>query len=70
MSMKLLKYRGYKNKLATLIRVAKKNYYNDKLDESKSDLKQTWKILNEVLNRRIAKTQYPANFTNNGVKIS
>ena len=67
--MKLLKYKGYKNELAALIRVAK-NYYNDKLDESKSDLKQTWKILNEVLNRRIAKTQYPANFTNNGVNIS
>lgn len=49
------------------MRVAK-NYYNDKLDKSKSNLK----ILNEVLNRRIFKTPYPANFTtcNIVVKIS
>lgn len=47
------------------MRVAK-NYYNDKLDKSKSNLK----ILNEVLNRRIVKAPYPANFTNIVVKIS
>ena len=43
---------------------------DNKLDKSKSGLKQTWKILNEVLTRCITKTPYPANFTNNGVKIS
>ena len=49
-----VKYKAYKNRLTTLIRPAKKNYYYDKRYKSKSDLKQTWKILNEVLNRRIA----------------
>ena len=54
-----------------LVRVARKNYYDNKLDKARSNLKQTWKILNEVINRRVAKSTYPAfSFTRNGMKIS
>ena len=35
------------------------------MDKARSNLKQTWKILNEVINRRVAKSPYPASFTKN-----
>ena len=37
---------------------------------ARSNLKQTWKILNDVINRRNVKAPYPASFSKNGVKIS
>ena len=37
---------------------------------ARSNFKQTWKILNDVINRRIAIVLYPASFSKNGVKIS
>ena len=36
---------------------------------ARSKLKQAWTVLNEVINRRIAKAPYPASFFKNGVKI-
>ena len=45
-------------------------YYDNKLDKARSNLKRTWKILNEVINRRVAKSPYPASFTKNGMEIS
>ena len=32
---------------------------------ARSNLKQTWKILNEVISRRVAKARYPASFSKN-----
>ena len=40
------------------------------MDKARSNLKQTWKILNEVINKRVAKSPYPASFTKNGMEIS
>ena len=37
---------------------------------ARSNLKQTWKILNEVINRQNVKAPYPTSFSKNGVKIS
>ena len=37
---------------------------------TRSNLKQSWKILNEVINRQVAKAPYPASRSKNGVKIS
>ena len=44
-----MKYKKYRNKLNHIIRLAKKNYYNKKLSDSKSNLKQTWQTMNELL---------------------
>ena len=43
---------NYRNKLTNIIRVSKKNYYCNLLDTHKHNLKQTWKILNDLLGRR------------------
>ena len=63
-------YKSFRNKLTCLVRIARKNYYDNKLDKARSNLKQTWKILNEVINRRVAKSPYPASFTKNELEIS
>ena len=63
-------YKSFRNKLTCLVRVARKNYYDSKMDKARSNLKQTWKILNEVINRRVAKSLCSGSFTKNGMEIS
>ena len=63
-------YKKLKNILTCLIYVARTNYYDKKLDMARSNLKQTLKILNEVINRQNVKAPYPASFSKTGVKIS
>ena len=62
--------KSFRNKLTCLVRIARKNYYDNKLDKARSNSKQTWKILNEVINRCVAKSPYPASFTKNEMEIS
>jgi len=45
------KYKTLKNKVNKLLRTAKKNYYSDQLKKEKNNIKNTWKILNNVLNK-------------------
>ena len=56
---------NYKNTLTTLIRAAKKNYYSDLLDQHKRNLKQTWKVLNDLLGNNRRK-HLPDSFDING----
>lgn len=44
-------YKVYRHKLNHSLRIAKRVYYKEKLENSKSNLKITWKILNEIINR-------------------
>ena len=39
------KYKCYKNKLTKIIKAAKSNYYLNKFEADKSDIKQTWQLL-------------------------
>jgi len=41
----------YKNKLTTIIRAAKINYYKNKFQEVSFNPKLTWKVINEILNK-------------------
>ena len=52
-------YKKLKTNLTFLIRVDRRNYYNKKIDMARSNLKQTCKILNGVINRQVAKAPYP-----------
>ena len=45
------KYIAYRNKLNTLLRVTERDYYRNKLNSFAGDLCQTWKLLNEILNK-------------------
>ena len=44
-----IKYKRYKNKLQNVIRNAKKSYYGSKIEENKTNVSKSWKILKELV---------------------
>ena len=44
--------RNIKNKLTNILRICEETYYSNKLDKVKADNKETWRVLNEILNRK------------------
>ena len=64
------KYKTYKNKLNHLIRTAKRKYYDTKFESAKNDLRTTWKLLNEVINKRKSKSPLPSSFASEGKTIT
>jgi hypothetical protein len=63
-------YKAYKNKLIHLTRIAKRTYYDDKFEQSKNDLKATWKLMNEIINKKNNKRPLPSSFNSNGRTIT
>lgn len=59
-----LKYKLYKNKLVNILRKTKKDYYNNLLEQHRSNIKETWKVLNSVIKGKVKKSEYPKYFTN------
>ena len=59
----------YKNKLTHFLRVAKRLCYNKKLCEYKSNAKSTWKLLNDLINKKKSKRKLPAFFKSNEEEI-
>ena len=45
-------YRQLRNKINQMIQSAKAEYYKTKLRNSKSDVKKSWSVINEILNRK------------------
>ena len=64
------RYKKYKNKLNHLLKISKRNHYDDKLENAKGNLKQTWKILNEIINKRKTRSKMPSTFIHNNQEIS
>ena len=44
-----IRCKNYKNKLNHSLRIAKRIYYEKKIDASKSNAKATWRVLNEII---------------------
>lgn len=63
-------YKNYKNKLNHSLRIAKRLYYEKKLIDSKSNIKNTWKILNEIINKKNRKSKLPSTFKINNQETS
>lgn len=63
-------YKVYKNKLNHLIRIAKRTYYDKKFERAKHNLKETWKLINEVINIKSKKPSLPSLFRSNGTTIT
>lgn len=61
-SVNATQYKSYKNKLNHSIRIAKRMYYERKLEYVKSNTKNTWKILNEVINKKKSTRKLPHEF--------
>ena len=62
-------YKSYKNKLTHTLRVAKHLYYNKKLYEYKSNAKSTWKLLNDLIDKKKSKCKLPSFFKSNEEEI-
>ena len=65
-----LKYKAYKNKLNHLICIAKRTYYDSKLEDAKNDLRTTWKLVNEVINKRKNNPSPPSSFKSDDKTIT
>ena len=63
-------YKSYKNKLTHSLRVAKRLYYEKQIEKLKSNVKATWKVLNEILNRNKGKRGLPSVFRADSHEIS
>ena len=63
-------YKKYKDKLNNSLRTAKRLYYESKLEHLKSNIKGTWMLLNEILNRKKRKTSLPSIFKTNSREFS
>ena len=55
-------YKSFKNKLTHSLRVAKRLYYEKKIDQLKSNVEGAWKVLNEIMNRDRSKRGLPSIF--------
>ena len=63
-------YKCYKNKLTHSLRLAKRLYYGKQIEKLKADVKATWKVLNEILNRNKGKRGLPFIFRVDSHQIS
>ena len=50
-NMNKTKYKTLNNKVNKLLRTAKKNYFSNQLENEKGSIKNTWKVLNNALNK-------------------
>ena len=64
------RYKEYRNKLTCYLHNAKRMYYEKKLEECKSNMKSTWRLLNEVLNNKKSKSYLQTTFNNDNREIS
>ena len=65
-----IKYTSYKNKLTTILRQAEAQYYSEKLNSVKGDIKNTWMILKNVINKNVSKISSHNSFTYRGSKVT
>lgn len=64
------KYKLYKNKLTTIIRLQKKKFYSEKIEASKNNIQKTWKVINHIIRNKSTKTEFPNFFWNfSGSKV-
>ena len=63
-------FKSYKNKLTHSLRVAKRLYYEKQLEKLGSNVKATWKVPNEILNRIKGKRGLPSIFRADSREIS
>ena len=63
------KYKKYRNKLHHLLKLSKKNYYDCKFERAKGNIKQTWNLLNEIINKRKTRSRIPTSCSHNNIEI-
>ena len=64
-----LTYKTYKNKLVRIMKSSKRDYYSKVLEENKSNIKNTWKVLNDIIKKGAGKITFPNYFQTNNTII-
>ena len=55
------KYKSYKNKLTSILRLSEKHYYCTLLEKNRENIKTTWNIVNSIIKKKeIQMMIYPA----------
>lgn len=62
-------YKKYRNKLNNIKRIAQKRYFQHQLSNAKSNMKQTWNIINKLIGKTKKKDKLPSQFNDNGDPI-
>jgi hypothetical protein len=57
-----IRYLNFRNKYNKLKRTAKHEYYQQRFDQNKHDIKGTWKLLNSLIGRQNDKSSVQSNF--------
>ena len=53
------KYKLYKNKLTKIIRLSKEAYYSKLMEQSRNNIKATWKVINSLISKNSGKSEFP-----------
>ena len=64
------RYKTYKNKLTSILRLAEKAYYSKMLLEKRGNIKETWAILNTVLGKQRKSVNYPTHLMQRDIHIT
>ena len=65
------RYKQYKNKLTGLLRYfEEKKHFTELLDKNKGNIKETWKIINCLINKKSKGTSYPTEFNSSAAKVT
>ena len=56
-----IKYKTYRNKLNRILKVAERKYYSDMIDENKHNIKKTWQIIKNIVNKNVMR-KYQSKF--------
>ena len=63
-------YKEYRNKLNHSLRIAKRLYYDKKLNESKTNMRATWRLLNDLIYKRKPKLKSNQSFKADELEIT
>ena len=63
-------YKNYKNKLSSTLRAAKRNYFEKKFEECKSNMKSTGRLVNEIINKRKSRNSVQSSFVIDNKEIT
>ena len=68
--LNLIVLHNYKNKFTALKRTAEKNYNCNQLEQAKNNLRETWRIIKNVINENKNHVAFPESFKYNDEIIS
>ena len=63
-------YKEYRNKLNHSLRIAKRLYYDKKLNESKNNMRATWRVLNDLIYKKKPKLKSKQSFKADEIEIT